>query len=312
MKKLSIAILVLTMVLVMFNGCAKKEDYAVKVNGHLVSRTAFENKLEAAKNYYTKQGIDLKGEQSETILATIKGEVLDQLVTIALIEQAVEENEWATDDPEVTEMIEDYKKQLPEQDYDAWLKEQAMTHDEVVNYYTLFVNVGKDVTVSDKEIKDFFDANYPYYGGQAEQVKARHILVPSEQEASDIIKELKSGADFAELAKDKSLDPGSKENGGDLGYFTRGQMMPEFEEAAFKQAKNQIPDKAVKTSYGYHVILVEDYKEAIKPDFEKVKDSVQQDTLEYAKFQKFQTYFNDLWEKAEIEYAPDLKPIDAA
>ncbi|NLO96783.1 MAG: peptidylprolyl isomerase [Peptococcaceae bacterium] len=312
MKKLSMATLVLFAVLVMLSGCASKEDFAVKVNGQSISRTVYENKLKAAKNYYAKQGINLDGEQSELIMAGIKAEVLDNLVTAALIEQAVKENNWDTTDQAVTEMVEEYKKQLPEQDYDAWLKEQDMSHEEVVNYCTFFVNVSKDVTVSEQEIQDFFDANYPYYGGQAEQVKARHILVSSEQEASDIIKELKAGADFAELAKEKSLDQGSKENGGDLGYFTKGQMVPEFEEAAFSQPKNQIPDKAVKTYYGYHVILVEDHKEAVKPDFGEVKAQVQKDALNYAKLQKVQAYFSDLLKKAEIDYAKDLAPEGAA
>jgi peptidyl-prolyl cis-trans isomerase C len=186
-----------------------------------------------------------------------------------------------------------------------------MTNEEVVNYYTLFTNIGKDVSVTDKDVQDFFDANFASYGGQEEQVKARHILVPTEQEALDIIKELKAGADFAALAKEKSTDTGSKESGGDLGYFSKGRMVPEFEEAAFSQAKDQIPDKPVKTDYGYHIIMVEDHKQEIKPNFEEVKENVRNDALEYAKYQKFQTYFAQLHDKAKIEYASDLKPKEA-
>jgi peptidyl-prolyl cis-trans isomerase C len=311
MKKISIAVLALLMLLLMSGGCAKKEDFAIKVNGQSVSRATYENKLNAAKEYYKKMGIDLNGQQAESIIAKIQREVMDQLISAALIEEEVANNQWDTNDAAVTEKIEKLKEQLAGKDYDAWLKEQAMTNEEVVNYYTLFTNIGKDVSVTDKDVQDFFDANFASYGGQEEQVKARHILVPTEQEALDIIKELKAGADFAALAKEKSTDTGSKESGGDLGYFSKGRMVPEFEEAAFSQAKDQIPDKPVKTDYGYHIIMVEDHKQEIKPNFEEVKENVRNDALEYAKYQKFQTYFAQLHDKAKIEYASDLKPKEA-
>ena len=105
------------------------------------------------------------------------------------------------------------------------------------------------------------------------EVRARHILVETEDEAKALIAELKKGADFAELAKSKSKDPGSAD-GGDLGYFTKDQMVPEFSEVAFKLDKGALSDP-VKSQFGWHVIKVEDKREKTPPEFDKVKDQLE-------------------------------------
>ncbi len=105
------------------------------------------------------------------------------------------------------------------------------------------------------------------------EVRARHILVETEDEAKAVVAELKKGADFAELAKAKSKDPGSAD-GGDLGYFTKDQMVPEFSEVAFKLEKGQLSDP-VKSQFGWHVIKVEDKRERQPPEFDKVKDQLE-------------------------------------
>ena len=102
-----------------------------------------------------------------------------------------------------------------------------------------------------------------------QEVHARHILVATEDEAKAIEDELKKGADFAELAKQKSKDPGAAD-GGDLGYFTKDQMVPEFADAAFKLDKGQISDP-IHTQFGWHVIKVEDKRTKPTPTFDQVK-----------------------------------------
>jgi peptidyl-prolyl cis-trans isomerase C len=105
-------------------------------------------------------------------------------------------------------------------------------------------------------------------GFAAEEVHARHILVASEAEANEVIKELKGGADFAAVAKAKSTDPSAQTNGGDLGYFKRESMVPEFAEAAFTIPPGTIGEKPVKSQFGWHVIKVEDRRQAV-PTFEE-------------------------------------------
>jgi peptidyl-prolyl cis-trans isomerase C len=125
--------------------------------------------------------------------------------------------------------------------------------------------------VSDGAMHQLYDEASRQMTGQQE-VRARHILVKTEDEAKAIIAELKNGADFAELAKQKSTDPGAAE-GGDLGYFPKDEMVPEFADAAFKLEKGQISEP-VHTRFGWHVIKVEDKRERQVPAFDQVRDQL--------------------------------------
>jgi peptidyl-prolyl cis-trans isomerase C len=126
--------------------------------------------------------------------------------------------------------------------------------------------------VTDAELHKVYDEAIGQMKSEPE-VRARHILVETEDEAKAVLAELKKGADFAELAKAKSKDPGSAD-GGDLGYFTKDQMVPEFSEVAFKLDKGQLSDP-VKSQFGWHVIKVEDKRNRQPPEFEKVKDQLE-------------------------------------
>lgn len=108
---------------------------------------------------------------------------------------------------------------------------------------------------------------------QEEEVHARHILVKTEEEAKAIIAELDAGKDFIELAKEKSTDS-NKSDGGDLGYFAKGRMVKEFEDAAFALEKGAYTKTPVKSQFGFHVIKVEDKRIAPPPPFEQVQDQV--------------------------------------
>ena len=105
------------------------------------------------------------------------------------------------------------------------------------------------------------------------EVRARHILVETEDKAKEILAKLKAGGDFAELAKAESKDPGAAD-GGDLGYFTEDQMVKEFAEVAFKLEKGALSDP-VKTQFGWHIIKSEDKREKPLPTFEQVKDQIE-------------------------------------
>jgi len=129
-------------------------------------------------------------------------------------------------------------------------------------------------TVKPEEIKARYDKEVAALPKQ-EEIHARHILVKTEDEAKDIIKQLDAGKDFAELAKEKSTDP-NKSEGGDLGYFGHGRMVKEFEDAAFATPVGTYTKTPVKTDFGYHVIKVEDKRDAPPPPFEQVQDQVRQ------------------------------------
>jgi peptidyl-prolyl cis-trans isomerase C len=136
---------------------------------------------------------------------------------------------------------------------------------------TLLQDTGQAAATDDAMHKIYADAIKQMPPEQ--EVRARHILVATEDEAKEIEAELKKGANFATLAKQKSKDPGAAD-GGDLGYFTKDQMVPEFSEAAFKLDKGQISDP-VKTQFGWHIIQVVDKRTKPTPTLDEVKGQIQ-------------------------------------
>jgi peptidyl-prolyl cis-trans isomerase C len=139
------------------------------------------------------------------------------------------------------------------------------------------------------------------------EYKARHILVATEAEARDIIARVKKDpASFDQIAKEKSLDTGSKARGGDLGWFDPGKMVPEFGNAVASLGKGKVTDVPVKTQFGYHVILLEDSKPIEAPPFEEVKANLAQSVQQ----QNLKKWLDDLRSKAKIEIvgAPAAAP----
>ncbi|HZS63764.1 MAG TPA: peptidylprolyl isomerase [Xanthobacteraceae bacterium] len=149
--------------------------------------------------------------------------------------------------------------------------------------------------VTDASLHKFYD-DAVKEAKPEEEVHARHILVPTEQEAKAIRSELDKGADFAELAKQKSKDPGTAIQGGDVGYFTKDLMVPEFSEAAFKLQKGQI-SAPVKTTFGWHIIKVEDRRMKQVPGFDQVRGEIANILAAKAR----QDYVAKLHETAKLE-----------
>jgi peptidyl-prolyl cis-trans isomerase C len=136
---------------------------------------------------------------------------------------------------------------------------------------SLLATEGKAATTDDAMKKVYEDASKQISGEQ--EVHARHILVETEDEAKAVKAELDKGADFAELAKKKSKDPGASD-GGDLGFFTKDQMVPEFSAVAFALEPGKISDP-VKTQFGWHIIKVEEKRNRKAPDFTQVKSQIE-------------------------------------
>lgn len=125
--------------------------------------------------------------------------------------------------------------------------------------------------VTEEAVRKLYDDSVKASKPQPE-VRARHILVETEEQAKEVLRKLKAGGDFAALAKAESKDPGSAD-GGDLGYFTKEQMVPEFAETAFKLEEGALSEP-VKTQFGWHIIKVEEKREKPVPPFEQVKDDI--------------------------------------
>src|SRR6202521_2331629 len=182
--------------------------------------------------------------------ATKKDNVLAFLIDMKIVAKAAEDKK--------IENNEDFKKRL------AFTRNRLLMD-------SLLATEGKAATTDEAMKKVYEDASKQITGEQ--EVHARHILVESEDEAKAVEDELKKGADFAELAKKKSKDPGASD-GGDLGFFTKDQMVPEFSAVAFALEPGKISDP-VKSQFGWHVIKVEEKRNRKAPDFEQVKGQIE-------------------------------------
>ena len=149
------------------------------------------------------------------------------------------------------------------------------------------------VTEADK--KDAYEQYKKELGDK--EFNARHILVKTETEAKDILAQVKKGSDFAKIAKEKSLDPGSKEKGGDLGWFSPAGMVKPFSDAINGLKKGEITQAPVQTQFGWHVIKMVDSRSTQAPTYDKVKDGLER-TLQQRKLEKMML---DLKAKAKID-----------
>ncbi len=153
--------------------------------------------------------------------------------------------------------------------------------------------------ISEADAKKIYDQRVAQLKSENE-VAARHILVDNEEKAKEILAKIKAGGDFAALAKENSTDTGSKEQGGFLGYFGRGQMVPEFEKAAFTMIEGQVSEP-VKTNFGWHIIKLEDRRRKPPPSFDEVKETI----LNSLAVLKAQEVVGALRKKADVEYLDD-------
>lgn len=159
----------------------------------------------------------------------------------------------------------------------------------------LFENYRKQNPVTDADVQAEYDKFVAANGGK--EFKARHILVETEDQAKKIIADLNKGAKFEDLAKKLSKDPGSGANGGDLDWAAPASFVPEFSEAMMKLGKGQTTAVPVKSQFGYHVIRVDDVRQAQLPKIDEVKPQVTQQLQQ----QRLQKYQEDLRAKAKVE-----------
>lgn len=201
-------------------------------------------------------------------------------------------------------VLKDAKKQNFEKD-PMYIKGLERAKNELL--LGLYQNkIMKDIKVDSDKVKAFYEQNKNKYIKPA-RVKARHILVASEQEAKNIISELKGLKDkelekkFAEIAKAKSMDTGSAANGGDLGWFDESTMVKPFTDAAFSLKKGEITKTPVKTNFGYHIILKQDARAKEQIAFKDMKQGIENQF----KFEEFQKRINlkgqELYKNAKVE-----------
>jgi peptidyl-prolyl cis-trans isomerase C len=205
-------------------------------------------------------------------------QLLNRLIGIQLVEAKGREQGLA-DDPEV-------KRIVKQAEADAISR--------------IYIQKIVSEKVTDEAIQKIYDEDLKAHPPQIE-IRASHILVKTEDEAKEIIKELDGGADFATLAKEKSIDKGSGQNGGDLSWFTKDTMVKEFSDAAFAMQRGDVSKVPVKSQFGWHIIKITDSRMQTPAPLEQRKDDIRQALSQEAVHQEVQSLIGG----AKIEYTKD-------
>jgi peptidyl-prolyl cis-trans isomerase C len=314
---------------------ATADSVAVTVNGVGITEGEIDKLIKPQLNMMTKQASNQAPafvEQMKKVLrqraleAMIVGRLMDEEVKEANIEVAEEEV-----DSRIREIASAQRPPLSLEDFKKKIAEYG-SFDEVIQEiqkalgYQKFMATqwaGK-INVTEEDAKKHYDEN-PKQFETPEQVRASHILIkpdtvdpntdPNQAKANakakiqDLLKQIKAGADFAEVAKANSACPSSAQ-GGDLNFFPRGRMTPPFEEAAFELETGQLSD-IVETSFGYHLIKVTDRKGASLVSFEQAKDSIINDLTQKQQTEFTKKYVESLKVEANIVYPPGKEPPSA-
>jgi peptidyl-prolyl cis-trans isomerase C len=235
-------------VLFLLNACAKQDGqkgpYLAKVGKATITQADYERELKSLPEFAQQLFEGAEG----------KERFLDELIKKELLYQEAQQKGLDKDE-EFTQKIEEFKKIT-------------------LIGYLLEKEVEEKAELTDQEVKDYYEQHQEDFANIT-QMRASHILVKTESEAQQVLGRIKKGESFAKVAREKSIDPGSARNGGDLGYFSSGQMVPEFESAAARMKKGEI-SPPVKTKFGYHIIQVTDKKVGKTIEFDKVKTLIYQ------------------------------------
>ena len=303
-----------------------KPGVLVNVNGVNITQ----EELDEIVKPMIESRLEMNQPTPETLLDQYKSQVLDNLITELLINQEYKANNISVTDQDVNDYVEkmlsaqdppmsqdEFKKMIEAQGgtYEQW---KNMMRDGRLKMQKLMeVKYPEETKVNEEDAKKFYDENPRFFIGQPEMVKASHILVKAEKsdpnvteqvrasakaKAESLLKKVKEGADFAELAKANSDCPSAKD-GGDLGFFERGKMVKPFSDAAFSMKVGEISN-VVETQFGYHIIKVTDRTEAVVRPYEKTKVNI----VDYLKTRKMQTlvpeFLKKIKEDAKIVYPP--------
>lgn len=245
-----------------------------------------------------------KDELYEVLVEQSGAEGLNVLISEKIIDMEVRKQKIKIDEKDIENEIENLKESYGgEESLAAALQMNGLSMDDVNRSIAMNLKIEKllesRISVTEEEKKQFFETNKAMFA-EAEQVKVSHILVETEEKAEELLAKLDEGSSFTELAQEYSIDETTKEQGGDLGYFSRGEMVEEFENAAFELEVDEISEP-VQTDYGFHIIKLEDRMEAKEPSLEEAEEEIE-DMIQKQKIQnQFESWLQEKYNEYEID-----------
>ncbi|MFW6234149.1 MAG: peptidylprolyl isomerase [Spirochaetota bacterium] len=289
-------------------------DPVAIVNGREVPRSLFERQLQQQLQAYQAQGMEIDDEQMELF----EQQLVDQLIARELVLQDGESRGIAPSDEDIQAELNDIRAQFPDEDgFEEALEQQNLTLEEIErNIAEQFVieeilesDVLANTGVDETSAREFYEDN-PEFFETPDQVRASHILIltqgASDEERAEaretietVLSELEAGESFEALAREYSED-GTAEEGGDLGFFGAGEMVPEFEQAAFNLDVGETSG-IVETQFGYHIVRITDRREAGTQSFEEARPQIEQFLGQEQQQNAFEEYIESLREEAEVE-----------
>lgn len=284
-------------------GMRRGTAVAATVNGEVIYASALSGEVTAIALQY---GIDVKSKEGEKQRGEITRVVLDQMIEQRLILQKARQVNALATDAQIDAQLAEIKRNFPsEADFQGALAQRGLTvnalRDRLRTNLTVQNLVGKvtSVSVTDAEVEQYFRQHRREYD-QPEQVRASHILLESDAEARFVLARLRRGDKFEDLARQYSKDPGSKEQSGDLGFVGRGQLVGEFEKAAFTLRPGQVSG-IVKTQFGYHLIKVTGRKDPQPANLAQVRDQIRAQLLSKKREAAFQAWLKRIKAQAKIK-----------
>lgn len=284
-------------------GMRRGTAVAATVNGEVIYASALSGEVTAIALQY---GIDVKSKEGEKQRGEITRVVLDQMIEQRLILQKARQVNALATDAQIDAQLAEIKRNFPsEADFQGALAQRGLTvnalRDRLRTNLTVQNLVGKvtSVSVTDAEVERYFRQHRREYD-QPEQVRASHILLESDAEARFVLARLRRGDKFEDLARQYSKDPGSKEQSGDLGFVSRGQLVGEFEKAAFTLRPGQVSG-IVKTQFGYHLIKVTGRKDPQPANLAQVRDQIRAQLLSKKREAAFQAWLKRIKAQAKIK-----------
>jgi foldase protein PrsA len=273
---------VLIVLAVVFGMASSKNDAVAMVEGEPINKDDLYNVL--VKQYGTS--------------------TLGYLIDNKIVELEADKENIKISDKEIDEEMKVYIDSYGgEKAFNSVLEQsgisQADIETDIVNYLKIKKLLESKIDITDEEMKTYFEENKESYN-EAEQVEASHILVADEATAKEVKEKLTAGEDFASLAKEYSTDTSNAESGGELGFFAKGEMATEFENAAFSMNIGDISEP-IQTDFGYHIIKVTDKKEAKEAVYEDHKEEIKQTLFDQEVQTEYTTWITEKREKLDIE-----------